>query len=383
METKERQRNIGALWRLCPVRHTLLGLSLLWLGFYFSCRGNRKWMNAVSRAVVRPWHAWAGRVSSLVRFSCAEWVIAAWVLMGAAFLWQLAVHVLRRRDRRALWRWAVSLLTTVSLLFGLFCLWWGVCYYSDSFTEQAGLARRAVSAEELEQVTRSFAQLANEYAPRVERDENGLFTADRRALFDRSETLYHALEREYPCLAGPELRAKPAVFSKIMSYMDNTGYFFCFTAEANVNVDCPMALLPATIAHELAHQRGVAAEDEANFAAVAACLADGDPTFVYSGALMAYVYLGNALHGADYERWQAVYELLGEDVRRDLHEHNVYWARYDTPVAEVTDRVYEQVLKTYGDDRGMRSYDACVDLLTIRYLDPTSLHNSEGTIPDQ
>ena len=60
-----------------------------------------------------------------------------------------------------------------------------------------------------------------------------------------------------------------------------------------MNVDCPMALLPATIAHELAHQRGVAGEDEANFVAVAACLADGDPTFVYSGALMAYVYLGN------------------------------------------------------------------------------------------
>ena len=56
-------------------------------------------------------------------------------------------------------------------------------------------------------------------------------------------------------------------------------------------------------------------------------------------------------------------------MRRDLHAHNAYWDRYDTPVAEVTDRVYEQVLRTYGDDRGMKSYDACVDLLTVYYLD--------------
>ena len=201
------------------------------------------------------------------------------------------------------------------------------------------------------------------------RDESGLFTADLSAVFDRSEVLYRAVEKDFPCLKGPDLRAKPAVFSRLMSFMNNTGYFFCFTAEANVNIDCPMALLPATVAHELAHQRGVAGEDEANFVAVAACLADGDPVFVYSGALMAYVYLGNALHGTDYERWLGVYDTLGEDVRRDLHAHNAYWDRYDTPVAEVTDRVYEQVLRTYGDDRGMKSYDACVDLLTVYFLD--------------
>ena len=371
METKEKRISIGAIWRLCPVRHTLLCLSLLWLGFYFSFRSDRALMNALCRRAVRPWHVLAGQFFSRVRFSVAEWIVALWVLLGAAFLVQLAVHFRRRRGIRALWRWLVTLLTVVSLLFGLFCLWWGVYYYADSFTEQAGLARRAISVDELERVTRWFAALADEYAARVERDADEIFTADRTALFDRSATLYHAIGSEFPCLAGPDLRAKPAVFSRIMSYMDNTGYFFCFTAEANVNVNCPMALLPATIAHELAHQRGVAGEDEANFAAVAACLADGDPTFVYSGALIAYIYLGNALHDTDYERWYAIYESFGEDVRRDLRVHNEYWAGYDTPIAEATDRVYEQVLKTYGDDRGMKSYDACVDLLVLHYLDRT------------
>ena len=36
---------------------------------------------------------------------------------------------------------------------------------------------------------------------------------------------------------------------------------------------------------------------------------------------------------------------------------------------KATDKVYEGLLKTYGEDRGMKSYDACVDLLTLWFLD--------------
>ena len=256
-------------------------------------------------------------------------------------------------------------------LFGLFSLWWGVFYYSDSFVSQSGLTRRPISNAELESVTAYFGSVANEYSSEVERDGRGIFTADLDELFDQSPTLYHPAEELFPCLTGPELRAKPVVFSRIMSYINNTGFFFPYTAEANVNVDCTMALLPATIAHELAHQRGVAREDEANFAAVAACMASGDDAYTYSGALMAYVYLGNALHDSDYEAWLRVYDSLNEDVHRDLRDHNAYWDRFDTKAAEVSDKVYEGFLKTYGDDRGMRSYDACVDLLVLYYLDKT------------
>ena len=369
METREKNRiSVAAWWRLCPVRHSLLLLSLAWVGVYFATRENKRWMQFLSGTLVRPWHRLAGRIYSLVPFSAAEWIIALWIGLGLCFLVQLVIHIRRRHSGEALYRWVVSILAMATTLFGLFSLWWGVFYYSGTFAETSGLERRAISSEELRSVTAWFADMANEYSDQVERDERGVFTADRRDLFDRSRTLYHGIEKVFPELEGPELRAKPVVFSRIMSLMNNTGFFFPYTAEANLNVDCPTALLPATIAHELAHQRGVAREDEANFVAVAACLADGDAEYVYSGALMAYIYLGNALHSTDYAAWEEVYRSLNEDVRRDLDDHNAYWARFDTKVAEVSDKVYEVFLETYGDDRGMKSYDACVDLLTLYYL---------------
>ena len=129
----------------------------------------------------------------------------------------------------------------------------------------------------------------------------------------------------------------------------------------------PLTLLPATIAHELAHQRGVAAEDEANFVSVLASLENGQEDYVYSAAVMAYIYLGNALCKADSARWAAVYATLSDAVRRDLGAHNAYWDRFDQPVKEVSDRVYTAFLRTYGDDRGLQSYGACVDLLVAYY----------------
>ena len=71
-----------------------------------------------------------------------------------------------------------------------------------------------------------------------------------------------------------------------------------------------------------------------------------------------------------YEMIAFVAEPLAEHtghVRRDLQENNRYWAAFETKMAEVSEQVYETFLRTYGDDRGMQSYGACVDLLVMYY----------------
>ena len=96
----------------------------------------------------------------------------------------------------------------------------------------------------------------------MERDETGACITDRSAVLERSAELYAALEEDFPCLQGAPLRAKGVKLSRLMSYIDFTGFFFPFTGEANVNTDFPPSLFAATVAHELAHQRGVAKEQD-------------------------------------------------------------------------------------------------------------------------
>ena len=368
METTEKKKiTFRSLWRLCPARHIVLLMSLAWIAAYFLLRGNKAVMNALCRTLVRPWHAFAGRLFSAVPFSVTEWVILFLMALGVVLLIILLVRLIRRRWAKA-YRTGMTILSVSAALFALFCLWWGVLYYSDSFTEQAGLERRDVSVQELETVTKFFAAQANTLAERTERDGNGVCAMDKDAIFRRSADIYEGAEQAFPCLAAPAVRAKPVVLSRLLSYIHYTGFFFPYTAEANLNADSPVCLLPSTIAHELAHLRGVAREDEANFCAVVACMESGDDEYRYSGALLAYIYLGNALYSADYDAWHEVYSSLSEAVRADLTANNAYWKQFETPAADVSEKVYESFLQTYGDDRGMQSYGACVDLLTVYYL---------------
>ena len=369
METTEKKKiTFRPLWRLCPARHAVQLISLAWLAAYFLLRENRAVMNFLCKALVRPWHAFAGRLFSAVPFSVTEWVILFLVALGVTLLVLLIVWLIRRRWAKA-YRTGMTILSVSAAMFALFCLWWGVLYYSDSFTEQAGLERRDISVQELETVTRYFAEQASSAGERVERGEDGVFRADKSDIFRRSADIYGGAEQVFPCLAAPAVRAKPVLLSRLLSYIRYTGFFFPYTAEANLNADSPACLLPSTIAHELAHLRGVAREDEANFCAVVACMESGDEDYRYSGALLAYIYLGNALYSADYDAWREVYSTLSENVRADLRANNDYWARFETPAADVSEKVYESFLQTYGDDRGMQSYGACVDLLTVYYLD--------------
>lgn len=369
METTEKKKiTLRSLWRLCPARHAVLLISLAWLAAYFLLRENRAVMNFLCKALVRPWHAFAGRLFSAVPFSVTEWVILSLAALGVVLLVLLIVRLIRRRWAKA-YRTGMTILSVSAAMFALFCLWWGVLYYSDSFIEQAGLERRDISVQELETVTRYFAEQASSAGEHVERGEDGVFRADKSDIFRRSPDIYGGAEQIFPCLAAPAVRAKPVLLSRLLSYIRYTGFFFPYTAEANLNADSPACLLPSTIAHELAHLRGVAREDEANFCAVVACMESGDEDYRYSGALLAYIYLGNALYSADYDAWREVYSTLSENVRADLRANNDYWARFETPAADVSEKVYESFLQTYGDDRGMQSYGACVDLLTVYYLD--------------
>ena len=317
METTEKKKiTFRSFWRLCPARHIVLLVSLAWIAAYFLLRGNKAVMNALCRTLVRPWHAFAGKFFSAAPFSVTEWVILFLVTLGVVLLIVLLVRLILRRWAKA-YRTGMTILSVSAALFALFCLWWGVLYYSDSFTEQTGLERRDVSVQELETVTKYFAAQANTLAERTERDRNGVCAMDKDAIFRRSADIYEGAEQTFPCLAAPAVRAKPVVLSRLLSYIHYTGFFFPYTAEANLN---------------------------------------------------AYIYLGNALYSADYDAWHEVYSSLSEAVRADLTANNAYWKQFETPAADVSEKVYESFLQTYGDDRGMQSYGACVDLLTVYYL---------------
>lgn len=350
--------------------HLWLAANLFLLAVFFAVRSNGPWMTALTQSAVNPFRRFLGTFSYRVNFSVMETLYILLMVFVLAYLVLGTAAVLRAGEERGRRAYGVLLgAVCVGLsIWSAFCWLWGVQYAADGFQAQSGISAQDVAVEDLAAVTEFFAERLAETAEQVPRDGEGLFAVSREEILAQSVGVYGPVTEEFSFLAFDDRPPKAVYFSRVMSMLDFTGFYFPLAGESNVNVDSPAVFLPSTVAHELAHQRGIASEQECNFLAVLASTTSALPEYAYSGWLLGYVHLGNALYQADRERWQAVYEGLPAAVRADLQSNNAYWAQFrDSAVKKVSNRVYDGLLKGYGDKHGMKSYGMVVDLLVAYY----------------
>ena len=347
------------IWFLCD---------LLLLALYRWAVSSRQTANAFTGFTQRLKDGCAG-LWYLFPFSVVEWFYAAFIAGVIAWLAVLFHRVRTWRGRRlhAAYGCALGILCLFLTAGSIYCLGWGANYYADGFQEKSGIYARPVTTEDLDRVTTRFVSLLQETADQVERDAGGVFAVDRDGIFAASTRVYTNISREFPFLARTDRVPKKMVFSRLFSAMNFTGFYSPYTGESSLNMDSPACLLPANIAHELAHQRGIASEQECNFLAIAASLACGDPVYRYSGALMGYIHLGNALYRADRERWEKLRSELPKEVLADLRYHSAYWSQFEGLTATVSKSIYDTALRSYGQSDGIQSYGTVVDLLTAYY----------------
>ena len=359
-------------WKNHKKLHIWLGADLAVLGLYLALRHDRGLMNGFTDRITTPLKGALGRLCALTSLSVMELL---YVLAGAAALVYVVgsvIAVVKARGRRGRRAYGALLLAADVCLtvYALFCLMWGVNYWTDSFQDRSGITAQPVAAEDLEAVTAYFAQQLADTADSVPRDENGLYAVPKAQILSESRLVYGGVTELFPLLDFRDTGVKAVGCSRFMSIMGFTGVYFACIGESNVNVDSPACLLPSTVAHELAHQRGIAWEQECNFLGVLASVTSGMPDYVYSGWLLGFIHLGNALYETDPEAYWAIRNALPETVSADLRDNNAYWDQFrDNVVEKVSDTVYDAALKSYGDANGMKSYSMVVELLVAYYKD--------------
>lgn len=380
MKTTEKKKSgLAAIFFLCPGRNSILLLSAFAVLLHLALRGNGALMEWLSARYIRPAHRALALLSSRLPFSLAELLIVLAVVSTLCYIVLCLVRLIKGTGSRGalLYRLLAAPLALVMAVYALFCLLWGIFFYGDDFVERAGLETAPVSTAQLREVTAYFAALANEYCDDVPRDAAGVCASDRAAVLSRSAGVYDNVEKLFPVLEGPDVPVKGIFFSRFLSYLDFTGFFFPITGEANVNTDFPPSLFASTVTHEISHQRGVAKEQEANFVAVLAGLESGDADYCYSAALLGYTHLGNALAAADREAWLEIYGSLDSRVLADFAANRDYWQQFETVVQTVSNTVYEGFLHSYDQHLGLKSYGACVDLLVNYYYAAASAANQD------
>ena len=178
---------------------------------------------------------------------------------------------------------------------------------------------------------------------------------------------YEKVCEKYGFIQSLHSRVKPVMLSEAMSYTHITGVYTYFTGEANLNVNFPDYTLPYTAAHELAHQRGIAREDEANFIAFLVCNESDDPYIRYSGYLNLYEYVASALR-SNTEAYKRVRASLDSNITGEMRAYSAFFDKYRHStagkVSETVNNTYLQVQGTVGT----KSYGMVVDLAVAYFL---------------
>lgn len=262
----------------------------------------------------------------------------------------------------------LSLLSCLSLFFSTFALGFGTGYHASPLDKKLGIEKSRISKEELADTARLLAELVNKASSEVEFEDNS-FSVMPYSLSEMNKKLldaYSSLCDRYDFIQRFSSRVKPIMLSEAMSYTHITGVYTYFTGEANLNVNFPDYTLPFTAAHELAHQRGIAREDEANFIAFLVCLESDDPYIRYSGFLNMYEYVASPL-SAYSELYTPIARSLDTKVRYELIAYSKFFDKYrHSTVGKVSESINNSYLQSVGTE-GTKSYGMVIDL-AVAYL---------------
>ncbi len=347
----------------------VISAGLIWLGLSWPkiLAGKSAWIEANYSETIYQWiRRVISSVTSLVSFSLAELILYALVLFSAGLLVTRLLQMLfRKGGMLQLLKSVASLALTAGIILNLFYATWGFNYFRQPLSERMGLEITQRGTDELEAFVLDTASRASELRSTLHENANGVFTPEEplRSIFDRLPQAYRVLSQEFPVFYGDVTRAKSVLWSNGLSAQGISGVYIGLTAEPNVNVLQPPLLVYQAAAHEMAHQMGIASENEAEFTAYLACENSDDPNVRYSGLIFALIISGNALYQADPDRYIGATETYGDAIWRDLSDYDAYWDSFDGEVQQSADKRNDAYLKHNSQQSGILSYGESVDLL--------------------
>jgi hypothetical protein len=157
-------------------------------------------------------------------------------------------------------------------------------------------------------------------------------------------------------MAAPRPGPRYARTTPALRWAGISGVFVPWTGEGLVLGDLAGATVPHTMAHESAHQRGVARESDANALAYLLSLESSNPHTRYAGALFLQRQALFALSRRDPEATLALVQSRHPGVQRDVEAIRIRAAEVEGPVRRAATRANDAMLRGHGIPDGVASY---------------------------
>ncbi|MEW4922566.1 DUF3810 domain-containing protein [Algibacter sp. 2305UL17-15] len=319
---------------------------------YYS-EGLYQWLSKIFRYVL-----------GLLPFSFGDLVYG---LGGIYMIWWFLKN--RKRLRKDTLNWCVDVFAAVSLIYFAFHLFWGLNYYRLPLHKNLNL-NADYTTEQLVNVTEKLIEASNLLQFNITKNDSIKVDIpyDKTEVFSLIPKGYDNIKAVFPDLEYQPESIKQSLFSYPLSYMGFSGYLNPLTNEAHVNGRIPMFRFPTTSSHEIAHQLGYAAENEANFIGFLAASNNDDMYIKYCGFAYGLGYCLNEI----YQRDECLYEDLVADVNtgiiKNYEESRLFSDAHENPFKPLFKLFYSNYLKANRQSKGMESYSYVVALL-VNYLE--------------
>ena len=335
-----------------------LGLQLLFINF---ARQHPQWIEEVySQGIYPIVFQFQSRFFSLIPFSMGDLFYS----IGLLALFYYLYTKFKYRPRIRGW-WFSDALIFISLAHFFFYFSWGLHYYRIPLHQKLNY--------KLSYTETQLTQTLTYYLEQTNRLHEELSEADSLPVLasHSKEELLHLIENNYqlPLTKNHEWtpHAKNSLWSLPLSFAGYAGYLNPFTLESQINKRQPPLSFVTTAAHEMAHQWGIAAEDEANFISFYSLSKHPNPYLQYAAHAFALRYLYYDLYRVDPELAKNYRQQMRKGVLQNFQILAHFWAQYENPIEPYLKQFYHQFLKVNGQQKGLKSYNAVVAYMVAHY----------------
>ncbi|MBB6131189.1 DUF3810 domain-containing protein [Mucilaginibacter lappiensis] len=254
----------------------------------------------------------------------------------------------------------LGLLIGVEIGILAFYLFWGMNYFRPSAAERLNLRDTSFTTADLHKVTQLLIDSANATRARVTAAD---MAQSNSTIYQTTEQAIRSLSASSPSFGAWHPGVKPSILTFLLNFMGTSGYYNPFTSEAQINYQMPVFNRPFVACHEMSHQMGYGAEDEADFAGFVVAIHSNDRLLRYSGYHLAVSEFMYSLGRRDTVAYKALKATISKDVRHDYAiEHN-YWLSYENKLNAISSIFYDSFLKANNQPKGLETYNRMVLLV--------------------
>lgn len=278
----------------------------------------------------------------------------------------------RKRIIKDFKNWLIDVFAAISILYIAFHVVWGLNYYRQPLHENLDLDAE-YTTEALISVTKKL--IAKSNAVHLEITNDSTLKVDipysKAEIIEKVPEGYALLKNKFPHLDYSPVSIKSSLFSLPLTYMGFSGYLNPLTNEAQIDNLIPAFKYPTTASHEVAHQLGYAAENEANFIGCLVTTNHSDIYFRYSGYTFGLRHCLHEVYRRDPELYETLLRTINEGVLNNYKEVRTFWDEYQNPMEPIFKETYNTYLQANSQTGGMKSYSYVVALLVNHFESKT------------